>query len=97
VALPPISGSPTSGPTASIAPINGSRAAAQRAFFDAALKRNQGVDAPANIAPPSAAQRTTNAVASPATPVRTHQPLIQISDEPPTQPLRPGSMVNILV
>lgn len=91
MALPPISGQPTS----SIAPINGSRAAAQRAFFDAALKRNQGVDASASVAAPKAA--ASSVTAAPAAPVRAQQPLVQISDEPPTRPLRPGSMVNILV
>jgi hypothetical protein len=95
VALPPISGSPTS----PVQPVSNPRAAAQRAFFDAALKRNQASDASSGVAAPrvAAPSATTTATASAFAPVRTQQPLVQISDDPPTRPLRPGSMVNILV
>ena len=94
MALPPISGSPTS----PIQPVSNPRAAAQRAFFDAALKRNQAPDASTGVAAPRAAAPTaTTAAVAPAVTLRMQQPLIQISDEPPARPLRPGSMVNILV
>ncbi len=91
MALPPISGSPTP----SIQPVSGSRAEAQRAFFDAALKRNKAPAAPTAAAAPRAATPAM-AAASPQ-PTRPSASIAQISDEPPARLPRPGSRVNILV
>jgi len=86
VALPPISGqaiSPQTLPTRSVADAR----AAQRAFFDAALGKVQA---------PAAVQRSAPATAAPARP----SPILNTAPaaEPsPGRPLRPGSLVNIVV
>jgi len=78
MALPPISG--LTPPRAQ--PLGDARAAAQRAFFEAALVRSA---APAATAPSAAAVKPP---APPATP---------IARTAPDPSARPGSVVNILV
>jgi len=88
VALPPISGqaiSPQTLPTRSVSDAR----AAQRAFFDAALGKVQA---------PAAVQRAAPATAAPARP----SPILNAAPAPaaepsPDRPLRPGSLVNIVV
>jgi len=89
LALPPITGAQS--PIQGIQPASNPRAAAQKAFFDAALRRAQEAGAPQAAAP------TAATAARPAAPVRVQPPAVQISDTPPDRPMRPGSMVNILV
>jgi hypothetical protein len=60
------------------------RAAAQRAFFQAALDRTQ--------APAPTAGRQDQAAQAATSRASATQP-----DTPPDRPLRPGSLVNILV
>jgi len=61
--------------------------AAQRAFFDAALGK---VQAPASI------QRASPAVTAPSRPAPA-QVLAAPADVSPDRPLRPGSLLNIVV
>lgn len=65
--------------------------AAQRAFFDAALR-----GAPAVVAAPAATPvQTTASPVQPIAPARPSQPMGD--DAPPGRPLRPGSLVDIRV
>lgn len=91
MALPPISGQaipPQTQPTRSVADAR----AAQRAFFEAALGKVQA---------PAAATRPSPAVAAPAVPAPARPAPILASNPPPeintNRPLRPGSLVNIVV
>ena len=85
MALPPISGQPI--PAAR--PIADPRAAAQRAFFQAALGKTS---APQATAPtPQVAQAAPQTFRAPA-------PAAPPTDlQPPDRSARPGSLVNILV
>ena len=86
MALPPISGqpiSPAAQPSRSVADAR----AAQKAFFDAALGKVQAPAAPQRAAPAAAApQRPSPILAS--TPA---------AEPSPNRPMRPGSLVNIVV
>jgi hypothetical protein len=90
VALPPISGQPI--PAAR--PIADPRAAAQRAFFQAALGKAQGAQAAAptaqlaTAAPQAARIQTAAPVASQRAPT---------TAQPPDRSARPGSLLNITV
>lgn len=88
MALPPINRSLT--PTQPIRPAGDTRTAAQRAFFDAALRRTQETAAPAPATPVVAQPRMTSA------PIRAAQPTAD-ADQPTDRLPRPGSLVNILV
>jgi len=86
VALPPISGQvvqPQSQPARSVADAR----AAQRAFFEAALGK---VQAPASV------QRAAPVVTAPSRPTLV-QPTAAPADVSPDRPLRPGSLLNIVV
>ena len=88
MALPPISARPVSPLTQPGRSVADARAA-QKAFFDAALGKAQA-PATAPRAPPVAA-----APASPRpSPILTAAPTAQPS---PDRPMRPGSLVNIVV
>jgi hypothetical protein len=88
MALPPITRSVTPPQTQAVRPIGDTRTAAQRAFFDAALQRAK---APA---PSAAAASVQTAPAA----IRTRAPApIDAGGDARSQPLRPGSLVNILV
>ena len=89
MALPPISGAPA--PAQPAKPASDARTAAQRAFFDTALRRAQAPAAVQTAAAPTAAAKPAAA----ATPARA-QPMAQTADEP-QRPLRPGSLLNIVV
>jgi hypothetical protein len=85
LALPPISGQPA--PAAR--PIADPRAAAQRAFFQAALGRAEASQAPAATAAPTPMTRAqAQALAAPRT-----EPTTQAPD----RLARPGSILNITV
>jgi hypothetical protein len=87
LALPPISGQPI--PAAR--PIADPRAAAQRAFFQAALGKTS---APQATAPtPQVAQAAPQTFRAPA-PAPAASPT---DHQPPDRSARPGSLVNILV
>jgi len=86
VALPPISGQavqPQSQPARSVADAR----AAQRAFFEAALGK---VQAPASV------QRVSPAVTAPSRPAPV-QLSVAPADVSSDRPLRPGSLLNIVV
>lgn len=88
MALPPISGQavqPQANPTRSVADAR----AAQRAFFDAALGK---VQAPTTVQ--RAAPVATPAPAVRPSPILTAAPPAEPS---PDRPMRPGSLVNIVV
>jgi hypothetical protein len=88
LALPPISGQPIP----ATRPIADPRAAAQRAFFQAALGRAQAPQAgapPAQVAtsaPQAARLHTTAPIATP-----------RADNQPPDRSARPGSIINITV
>jgi hypothetical protein len=85
LALPPISGQPI--PAAR--PIADPRAAAQRAFFQAALGRAQAPQPTAPTAAPTPMTRTqASAVAAPRAPIEA---------QAPDRSARPGSILNITV
>jgi hypothetical protein len=86
VALPPINGTPPQAPGVSQA-----RAAAQRAFFDAAMGRAQA--APPTQAAAPAQARPTPVAAPPPKP----EASLDLNAPPPDPTLRPGSIVNIRV
>jgi hypothetical protein len=88
LALPPISGQPIP-PTR---PIADPRAAAQRAFFQAALGRAQAPEA-------AAPTRQVAAAAPQATRVQTTAPAAtpRTDAQPPDGSARPGSIINITV
>jgi hypothetical protein len=91
VALTPISDRVPAQPAPGSAPANEARAAAQRAFFQAALAK---VGAPAAPAPAAAAARTeTRAVQPAVTPLKDEQ----VIPPHPGRILRPGSLVDIKV
>ncbi|HLZ74327.1 hypothetical protein [Phenylobacterium sp.] len=84
---------PASQPQGAGAPADAARAAAQRAFFDAAMGRSA---APASQAAPVAAAQT--AVFTPSTaPVQRAEIRPAPNAEPPTKVLRPGSLLDIRV
>jgi hypothetical protein len=90
LALPPISGQPA----AATRPIADSRAAAQRAFFQAALNQIQAPAAPRQTAAPAAAPPAHPAqmmTPAPAT------PQVQANAQAPDRLARPGSLLNIRV
>ena len=86
MALPPITGRPISPPAQPSRSVADARAA-QKAFFDAALGK---VQAPATV------QRAAPTAAAPArpSPILTSAPAAEPS---PDRPMRPGSLVNIVV
>jgi hypothetical protein len=88
VALPPISGQPIPAPR----PITDPRAAAQRAFFQAALGRAQA---------PQAAAPTPQVTAAAPQAARAHATVPVATPRADTQPsdrsARPGSIINIIV
>jgi hypothetical protein len=86
LALPPISGQPV--PAAR--PIADPRAAAQRAFFQAALGKASAptAAAPASAAAPAARAQATAPVAAPR---------IDLDGKAPDRSGRPGSILNITV
>jgi hypothetical protein len=88
LALPPITGQPISPQSATTRSVADARAA-QKAFFDAALGKAQA---------PAAVQRAAPAV-TPAAPARP-SPILTAAPpaEPsPDRPMRPGSLLNIVV
>jgi hypothetical protein len=85
LALPPISGQPAP----ATRPIADPRAAAQRAFFQAALGQTQ---APQAKAPTAAPVPTTRAQAQAIVP-----PRAAAEPQAPDRLARPGSIVNIVV
>jgi hypothetical protein len=85
LALPPLPTRAAQTPAATPRPASDARAAAQRAFFDAALAKS-GVTAP-TAGPQSRALQPATTRLTDETPVRPH----------PDRPLRPGSLVDITV
>ncbi|MGZ6015519.1 MAG: hypothetical protein ACXWKO_11600 [Phenylobacterium sp.] len=83
-------------PAAQPSPADAARAAAQRAFFDAAMGRSA---APASTAAPTAtAAATPTAAFTPsAAPVQRAEIRPAADAEPPTRLLRPGSLLDIRV
>jgi hypothetical protein len=99
--LPPIGGAPVS--SLPVKPISDSRAAAQKAFFDAALGRAGAVrtpPAPAAAQAPARAQAAQAAqpVAQASQPASLQPASLQASSEDAPQRIpRPGSLINIVV
>jgi hypothetical protein len=87
MALTPIRPNGLSVPPPTHPSAEAARTAAQRAFFDAALGR-AGAPAPA--------LQTASAVFTPA-PIQRPQRMPDPAAEPPTRPLRPGSLLDIRV
>jgi hypothetical protein len=72
--------------------VDPARAAAQRAFFEAALGQAQGTQAR-----PSAAAPPAPSAAAPPTLHATRLNAQPVGDEPPARIPRPGTFLNILV
>ncbi len=81
---------PSQAPGGARAPADSARAAAQKAFFEAALGRAQGPAAPEAPRAAEAAPPVVHAI-----PLR--ETRIDPAEEPPQRILRPGSLLNILV
>jgi hypothetical protein len=88
LALPPISGRPISPPALPSRSVADARAA-QKAFFDAALGK---VQAPTTVQ--RAAPAATPAPTMRPSPILTAAPTAEPS---PDRPMRPGSLLNIVV
>ena len=93
LALPPIRPGSTPPLPARTTPVGGARAAAQRAFFEAALTK---AGAPAAAQAPAPVQ-ATSAVQPSVTRLRGETVMPQPEPEAPTRYPRPGSLVDIKV
>ena len=85
LALPPISSRPGAGGELVPTSTRETRAAAQKAFFQAALNRAQA-------SAPTTAQPDSRAAARPGA-----QTAAPTGETAPDRPLRPGSIINIVV
>jgi hypothetical protein len=84
----PVAATP-SAPQGAAGPAAAARTAAQKAFFDAALR---------GVAPQAPARETTTVQAQPAPrAARAPDLTIQLPEEPPQKILRPGSIIDIRV
>ncbi|MBV9511578.1 MAG: hypothetical protein JO303_15000 [Caulobacteraceae bacterium] len=90
MALPPIN-RPLA-PAQPIRPASDAKAAAQKAFFDAALRRAPAAAAASPGLPVAASRSAVQPVATPLRPLPADEP-----DQPVDHLPRPGSIVNILV
>jgi len=93
LALPPLRPGSTPPVPARTTPAGGARAAAQRAFFDAALNKAGAIPATAATVRPTQA----SAVQPSVTRLRAETVTPHPQDDPPTRILRPGSLLDIKV